>query len=435
MARATVASGRSSGPRIDVLDVLRGFAVCGMLLINIPMMGRSIWDVFSNPYDGWSATEQTVYWVKEMFFEGSSRAMFSILFGASFMLMMAKTMQPGDSVAPVDIYYRRCVWMMVLGVVHATLLLWPGDILFHYALPAMALFAFRHASPKLLIGIVAVFMVVLNFMEGAEDLKHAKTYTAAQPVLAKQLAGQELTDAEEEIIEKFEEARDSKSKTTDGYEDEVKARQGYISSVRFLSGIWVQWFDFDAFSWSLEAFTFMLLGIAFYKLGILTGARSLNFYLLLGVASFTIGFLINWHETSLKFATNDAPGLWQDELTYQHGRLGIALGNICLIAAIVKSAFGRALLTPLQHIGRMALSNYLGQSIIAAILFTGFGLYGKLDNLGLWGLAAAIWVFQAIFSKVWLTYYLMGPFEWVWRSLTYWKPQPMLRERDAVSAS
>ena len=425
-------AGTSAPParqRIDALDVLRGFAVCGMLLINIPIMGRSVWDIFSNPNDAWTLGEHVQYWIRELFFEGSSRAMFSILFGASFMLMMSKVMQPADPVAPVDIYYRRCCWMMLFGVIHATLLLWPGDILFHYALPGMALFAFRKADPRLLLGLAAVFMVVLNLVEASEDLKLAKVYRDAQPAIAKQVAGQALSDAESVAVKKYQAAKESKSKSNEDYRSEVEARRGYFSSVAFQSNIWVQWLDFDAFGWALEAFTFMLIGIALFKLGILTGERSVSFYLVLGTVSMLLGIAINFHETWLKVTTSDAPGVWLDEITYQHGRLAICLGNIGLIIAALKSNLGRIIFRPLQDIGRMALSNYIGQSLIAAIVFTGLGMFGKLNNLQLWTLAAMVWVFQAVCSRYWFKYYRMGPMEWLWKSLTMWEVQPITRQR------
>lgn len=431
----TVAPAQAKGPRIETLDVLRGFAVCGMFVVNISMMGQSAWDIFLGPEPNWSVAEVIVYWVKELYFEGTSRAMFSILFGASFMIMMSKVMNATDPVGPVDIYYRRCLWMMVIGICHATILLWPGDILFHYAMPAMALLPFRHASPKILFTLAAVLMIPLNLIEGADDIKNAEVYDAARPALTRQLAGQQLDEKDKAAIERYNEAKESKGESKDDYPEELAARQAYWSSLKFQTGVWLKWLDFEAFGWALEAFTFMLIGIGLFKLGVLTGAHSTRFYLVLGLVGLALGLAINIHETWLKWRSNDAAGLWLDEMTYQHGRLAMALATIGLLTVIVKSATAHWFTLPLQSIGRMALSNYLGQSILAAIVFTGFGYFGKLNNVEILGVVVIIWAIQIIASTWWLRHFLIGPAEWVWRSLTYWKLQPLYRHGDAESPS
>ncbi len=433
MSEAAAPAAPSKIPRIVSLDLLRGYAVLGMLLINIPEMGRSIHDLFSGPYEGWTETDKILFWVREIFVEGNNRTLFTMLFGAAFMIMVSKAMRPEDPVGPVDLYYRRCLWMLLFGIIHATLLLWPSDILFHYAAPAMALLPFRNWSPKALIFLVIPLICVLNLCEARTDIGHARLAAIAKAAEAKQDQGKILTGAEEAAIEEWQDVRDAPKIDQDELKKEQQARKGYWSSVVFQTKVWLSWLDIDAFCWGLEAFTFMLLGIAFFKLGILTGQRTTKFYLLLALFGLGLGTTINLHETWLKWSTFDAPDIWQDDITYQFSRTLNSIGLIGLLIICSRTIWGNIILTPVTYIGRMALTNYVLQSVIGAILFTGFGLFGKFSNIQLWLIAICIWVFQIIVSVIWFKYYRMGPLEWFWRVLIYWSPQPLRHPQQATT--
>ena len=175
----------------------------------------------------------------------------------------------------------------------------------------------------------------------------------------------------------------------------------------------------------LEAFALMILGIALYKLGILAGERSTNFYLWMILIGFGIGTTINLHETWLKWSTFDAPQIWQDDITYQFSRTANCMGLIGLLITISRTKLGALILHPITYVGRMALTNYIAQSVIGAILFTGLGLFGKFNNLEIWGLTVCVWGVLITASYVWFQYYRMGPLEWFWRVLIYWSPQPL----------
>jgi uncharacterized protein len=122
--------------------------------------------------------------------------------------------------------------------------------------------------------------------------------------------------------------------------------------------------------------------------------------------------------------------------TYDLGRLSVALGHLGVIMIIVKAGVLRPLMSALAAVGQMAFSNYILTSIITAIVFTGYGfeLYGTLQRYQLYYVVAAVWVVNLVFSPIWLLYYRFGPLEWCWRSLTYWKRQPM-RRTTAVEAA
>lgn len=400
-----------------------------MLMVNIILMGRSVWEEFSLPFDGWTVSEQYVYWLNFLFLEGAGRAMFTILFGASFMIMLAKTMEPSSPIGPADLYYRRCLWMVLFGILHATILLWPGDILFHYAAPAMALLPFRTAKAKHILYLVTALLLVLAVLRGAPDFLNGYTKQAAEQALAKRQSGQPLTAADNASISAWDDAIKDRRIDYASLAKETKARQSYFTSVAFQADTWWKWFDQQTPVWALEAFTFMLLGIALFKLGILTGARSTSFYVAMVAIVVPLSLMINGFEAWVKWATNRAPDVWWDDVTYQLGRIAMALSYIGVLMLVYKKNWGKQALVPLQTLGRMPLTSYLGQSLMAAILFTGFGLFGKLNNAELWGLALGMLLVQYLFSRWWLEHYRMGPMEWVWRSLVHWEFQPLMRPR------
>jgi uncharacterized protein len=115
--------------------------------------------------------------------------------------------------------------------------------------------------------------------------------------------------------------------------------------------------------------------------------------------------------------------------TYDLGRLTVALGHLGLIMLLVRMGILRRLTRSLAAVGQMAFSNYIFQSVITVIVFTGtgFALYGRLQRYQLYYFVAAIWMFQLVVSPIWLRHFRFGPLEWCWRSLTYWRKQPMRR--------
>jgi uncharacterized membrane protein YeiB len=106
-AQQPIPGTRAKKPRIVALDVLRGTAILGMLCMNIPEMGLNINDFLSKPYPGWSQWEQVLFWFREMVIEGNSRTIFTMLFGATFMILIAGAMKPDDPVRPAELYFRR----------------------------------------------------------------------------------------------------------------------------------------------------------------------------------------------------------------------------------------------------------------------------------------------------------------------------------------
>lgn len=181
------------------------------------------------------------------------------------------------------------------------------------------------------------------------------------------------------------------------------------------------------FGWHTTAL--MLIGMALYKLDILTAKKSTSFYVKMLVAGLAIGLTISM----VGFYYNEINN-WEFMYTSMIGQifvnfssLPMALVYISIIMLLCKSKIKQVLFNWLAPVGKMALTNYLMTSIIATTIFYGhgFGLFGNYGRSELYLFVFGIWIFQIIFSHYWMRYFQFGPFEWLWRSLTYWKLQPM----------
>jgi uncharacterized protein len=174
----------------------------------------------------------------------------------------------------------------------------------------------------------------------------------------------------------------------------------------------------------------MFLGMAFLKLGILQAQRSYRFYAWLAAIGYGIGIPVNSYTAWLIVQSNfDVATKWFANGTYDIGRLSIAMAHGGVLMILCKAGVLNFLTRRLAAAGQMAFSNYVMQSVVCSTIFTGvgFGLFGKLERYQLYYVVAALWTVQMIVSPIWLRHYRFGPLEWCWRSLTYWKKQPMRR--------
>ena len=180
----------------------------------------------------------------------------------------------------------------------------------------------------------------------------------------------------------------------------------------------------------------MLIGMALFKLGVLQGERSSGFYARLALAGYAIGIPVNALSTYGMFASNFdivATMFWNSP--YQIGRVSVALGHASVLILLVKSMRMRWLTDRLAAVGQMAFSNYISHSIIYALVFyaPGLRMMGQLQRYQLYYVVLGIWILNLVWSPIWLRHFRFGPLEWCWRSLTYWKRQPM-RRRSGVRA-
>ncbi|WP_455169539.1 DUF418 domain-containing protein [Aegicerativicinus sediminis] len=412
--------------RINSLDVIRGIALLGILLMNIAGMGLPF--AYSDPTvyggaDGWNLKS----WIMtNMFFEGTMRGMFSMLFGAGVILLTSRLEKNGAGINTADIYYRRIIWLFIFGLIHVYLLLWDGEILYPYALCGLFLFPLRNIVPKNLIigGLVILFLGTLWNFSDYQNMKTQKVEGLEAAALKKQ--GDSLNPEQTAAFEKWEKITNKKSE--EELQEEIEARhEGYWSNVlhkvkenQFMQTyVMYRYFFYDIIA-------FMILGMAFFKLRIFHAEKSNKFYLIMMGIGYVIGLSINYYETSALISSNFDPMVSaKTSLTYDIGRLTMTMGHIGLIMLFVKSGILKFLQKSLAAVGRMALTNYLMHSIITGIIFLGFGfsMFGKLERHELYYIVFAIWIAQLIYSPIWLKYFKYGPFEWLWRSLTYGKKQ------------
>jgi uncharacterized protein len=185
----------------------------------------------------------------------------------------------------------------------------------------------------------------------------------------------------------------------------------------------------------------MFVGIALLKARVLTAERSFRFYAWLAAAGYGIGLPINCVAAWMAVRQNFEPLQINFTLsTYQLGRVSITLAHVAVLLLIVKAGALRWVTSRLAAVGQMAFSNYIFHSVICSLIFYGYGLamFGKLERWQLYLIVPAIWLFQLIASPIWLQRFRFGPLEWGWRSLTYWKRQPMRirpKEREAEAAA
>ena len=241
-------------------------------------------------------------------------------------------------------------------------------------------------------------------------------------------AAQTLSIDDQKKIESWREMRTGQlAKPEEIASERAKRLTGYAGNFQYLSKLsWKWWLDWkDDLRWVFDAVAFMLVGMMLYRVGWIQGEASRRAYLGaaflgygLGVPLKTLEAVRDWH-LMMGVAAPQFSMFWLPALTLQAARLLVTLGHAGLFLWCWKTSNLR--MVPLQALGRMAFTAYLGQSILAALIFSGFGLalWGRLSLAELWVAAAIIWALEIAFAMAWLSRFSMGPFEWVWRTLTY----------------
>ncbi len=398
----------TSKERILALDILRGIALLGILIINMQsfaMPGAA----YLNPtaYGDLMGINKWVWILGHVLADSKMMAIFSILFGAGVLLVTDRAKaRTGRS---AGLHYSRSFWLLVFGLIHAHLI-WSGDILVTYALCAFIVYLFRNKKARTLI-IIGLILISI----------HTLIYI---------LFGLSVSVWPDEQLA---DAMNDWKPGTDLLNAEIAQMTGSISEViskNSSNAVMMETLVFPIlFLW--RATGLMLIGMAFYKLDILTAKRSVQFYKKGMVWGWLLGFPL------VIF------GVWQNfqsAWSYEYsmffggqfnywGSLGVSFGYICAIMLFVKSDRVAWLQDRLAAVGQMAFTNYIAQSVICIVIFWGwgFGLFGQLDRLSQFFVILGVWIIQLIWSGPWLRSYKFGPLEWLWRTLAYRKIQPMKR--------
>lgn len=443
MTTLTYAAPVSQSERITLLDSIRGMAILGILLMNIPYFGMAPW--LANDLrlrDEIGTINEYVFWFVEGGMAGTQRALFSILFGAGILLFLGRQSTRVEGLAPADYFFRRQIWLMVISMFDVYVLLWSGDILFDYACYGMILFVFRNLSPRTLL-IAAAICLLFNVTRNTIDIRRAKDVVVkGEAIAAIDTTKVKLTEDQKTQLEDYEamQKRSDPKEKLKKVEQANKTMRGSfgdaykVRSEEYMDGI-ISYLYLQAW----DVFLFMFIGMAFFKLGILTGEAPTRLYAWFTIVGLGVGLalayfrLMFWKEINFAFVEL-ARRLVFD--AYQIDRAFRAIGLLGLIMLMYKSGVFNWLFAMFKPVGQMALTNYLSQSLICAIYFNGYGLgmYGHLERYQLYLFVVAVWVFQIIFCNIWMRFYFYGPCEWVWRSLTYWKAQPFKRRHEAAVA-
>jgi uncharacterized protein len=424
------------GQRLPTLDILRGVALLGILMLNIEDFAGSegLFDIpvgLARPaFVGWHAhLDWTIVILKWLFWEGRMRGMFSMLFGAGVILLTERIEQRAGPGKAAAVYYRRNLWLLLFGLIHG-FVLWFGDILVNYSVLALLFLSpLRRLRARTLIVLgLSVWLLAgtatrIRFTHVVEILHKDAQLTAAKA------AGQNASPAQQALLaasEKEQEARAAALKEDirkgqlgflDGWPNRIEAERsflwGVLSSFRF-----VEW---------LGA---MITGMGLYKAGFLTNRRRVREYVIVAIAGYAVALPLTliglWHVYHAGF-TVAADAVWM-RIPYTTELCAGTLANTSFLLLLIRSGKLKAVFKPLSAVGRTAFSNYILTTILCQTIFSWgpWKLFGQLEFYQWYLVVAGVWTFNLVFSSIWLRFFAFGPLEWTWRSLTYWKRQPLL---------
>ncbi|MGD8451071.1 MAG: DUF418 domain-containing protein [Phycisphaerae bacterium] len=393
--------------RIEAIDVLRGVAVLGILVMNVQSFAM-IGAAYMNPMalGELRGADYIIWLLGHVFADRKFMTIFSVLFGAGIVLMTERRAAAGCRTAAV--HYRRMFWLMVIGLMHAYLL-WFGDVLFLYG--ACGLFAYLCRRWRLrtllvfaVLGITIPSAIRVLWQSSlpywpAESLAYLNDHTwqPSADVVAGELA---------------------------------EYRGGYLAQMpyRFAAARSMQLTMLPLlFLW--RALGLMLAGMALYKLGTFSARASARTYWFFVAVALLIGLPL----TVYGVYWNTAVG-WDVRYCFFLGAqfnywasLPVSLGWVGAVMLVCRAGVLAGARRVLAAVGRMALTNYLLQTVICTTLFYGhgLGLYGYVGRTGQLAVVLAVSAVQLVLSPLWLWYFRFGPLEWLWRSLTYWRWQPL----------
>ena len=405
------------GGRIETIDAVRGFAVCGILVMNIVAMGLPAYAYIDPFYYGGAKGADLAAWATAyVLADGKMRALFTMLFGASMALIADRA--EGRTPGPAATHYPRMAWLLVFGMLHAWGL-WYGDILVVYALAgALAFVAWQWPSSLLLYtaaGLLALLVAI--------DLVRWHDLAALQAVAEAPGAPAVAREAWQAVLD-F--ATPSAATST-----EIALYRGSLADAFAARAPMTGLYQTTLLPTSLlEALCFMLFGLALHRGGFFSGTWPRWTYQALVALGYLVALPLQLPIVRMLIETRfDPPILPLASALSLLLRPWVALAHASLVILFMTSGRGRWFAVRLAAAGRMALTNYVGSTLIATTLFYGygFGLFGALSRAELYGIVVAIWAAILLGSKPWLDRFAYGPFEWLWRSLARRAPQPFRR--------
>ena len=392
--------------RIEIVDVLRGLAICGILIGNIQWFAG----FFILPEVLLRQTplaDQITQFLIHFLVDGKFYSIFSFLFGFGFALQIERAEQRGDTQA--KLFKRRLFWMLIIGLLHAYLL-WFGDILSIYALMGFFLIRFRRSDNStvlrwavgLLLAPIVVYILIY--------IVYALFFTPAAP-------------DEQTAIKNYQEIVNIIS--TAGFPMMFLVNLAVGIPTRYASLFYEMRFT--------KILGMFLLGLYTYRAGILqnisahkTLIKKVFWYgLILGLTGNSVLSIL---ELADFYQPPTALGIVQT-VGYAVGVHSLSLTYIAAVILLCRRKIWQKVFSIFAPVGRMALTNYLLQTVICCLLFYGygFGWFGKIGATNAALLCFAIFFAQVLFSYVWLKFFSYGLMEWIWRQLTYKQKMPLRR--------
>ena len=392
--------------RIELLDVIRGFALVGILFANI----LSWSGIKFLPFDviesfGNIEIDTKLYRVLKFFVDTKFYTIFSLLFGIGFSLQITKNK---DNPAFPPLYFRRLVLLLLIGLTHA--LIWSGDILMLYALMGFVLLGLRNISEKSVLKLSVILFLTPLFL----DIVYMYTFSRDLAELPRTALKVYPDMSPEEVVAGFQ----SMNFLT-------------VLKTNFHNIVW-RWYDFIPSGRPFKILALFLLGSYLYSSGYFEGKvrkwKTLFIWLILGISFTSLAMTLkggisafskDWFNILYKFI-------------HEIGQVTLALSYISLLAILLEKLPKLYLWDALKAYGRMSLTSYIGQTILGVIAFypiIGFSYHGSLSLQQIFYIGLIILVFQILFSILWFKWFKFGPIEWAWRCMTYKKLFPILKER------
>jgi uncharacterized protein len=399
--------------RIVSIDVLRGAALLGILVMNIQYFSM-LAAAYSNPtaYGDLTGANYWVWLLSHTLADEKFMTIFSMLFGAGIVLMTSRIEATGKSSALL--HCRRMGWLILFGLAHAYLL-WSGDILVTYGICGLPVYLFRKLRPRtlLVLGLLAVSVAPAVLTSYGVWSRH---WAPAQVAVAReQLWMPSSARAAEEI-----------AAYRGNWKDQMKFR---VPDSLQMETIFFVTFTF----WRVTGL--MLAGMALFKLGVFSARRRPPLYWTMIAAALCIGIPVILYGTHLDFASG-----WDFRYSFFYGvqfnywaSLLVSFGWVGAMMLASRTAALLPYTRRLAAVGRMAFTNYILHTVICTTIFYGhgFGLFGKVDRVWQLVIVVAVWALQLALSPLWLERFFFGPLEWLWRCLTYLQWEP-LRRTSAV---
>jgi uncharacterized protein len=410
----------ASPERIPTLDVMRGLAVMGIFSVNVVGMAMIEAAYFYPPAFGFDSIADRVMWAANFILvDGKVRALFSMLFGAGIVLVCERAAATGRE--PWRVHYPRMVVLLGFGLAHYYLLLW-GDILANYALMGMIGFMFWRLPVERLLVLALIGFALSNAPAVLYSQQMAQMH-------ALETAGG--TPEERAVIATW---RTSLIPAPAVIAADAAAHRSIVAHAEWaLREKPLRPFE-SVPGYGIETLALMLLGMAGYRAGFLTGAWPRR--RMLQVAAWCIGASLLYFAASawaiLRADFDPFTFIPLDQ--YWAGPLRPVAGVGYAAAVILLVPRRGALADRLTAVGRMAFSNYLGASLVGTLLFSGdgLGLFGHVSRAQAWLFVPPVWALMLWWSPWWLARFRYGPLEWAWRSLARgrWEPLRRVKEKD-----